>query len=103
MKSTNCPEQNKNNPDDSLIEIQNEIAIIKQRNVKVEIDKAWETSCARRGLLTILTYLAIALYLSAININWPWLNAIVPAIGFMLSTLTLPFFKSLWLKYYYKK
>ena len=29
----------------------------------------------------------------------PWLNAIVPSIAFLLSTLTLPFFKKLWQKY----
>jgi len=51
----------------------------------------------------LFTYLAIGLYLKAINIDRPWLNAIVPAIGFMLSTLTLPFIKTLWLKYLYKK
>jgi len=32
-----------------------------------------------------------------------WLNAIVPAVGFLLSTLTLPFFKKFWEKCVYKK
>ncbi len=76
---------------------------IEERNKKVESDKAWETSFLRRGLLIIFTYLAIGLYLQAINIDRPWLNAIVPSVGFLLSTLTLPFFKSLWLKHLYKK
>lgn len=72
---------------------------IQQRNLRVEVDKAWETSYTRRGLLTIFTYLAIGLYLQAILIPRPWLNAIVPAIGFMLSTLTLPFFKKMWIEF----
>jgi hypothetical protein len=76
---------------------------IEERNKRVEADKSWETSYTRRILLFIFTYLAIGLYLNAINISQPWLNAIVPAVGFMLSTLTLPFFKRLWLKYAYKK
>lgn len=76
---------------------------IEERNKRVEADKSWETSYARRILLFIFTYLAIGLYLNVINISQPWLNAIVPAVGFMLSTLTLPFFKRLWLKYAYKK
>lgn len=71
---------------------------IEERNAKVELDKAWETSYFRRGLLVVFTYLAIGFYLNAIGIGQPWLNAIVPAVAFMLSTLTLPFFRELWLK-----
>jgi len=54
-------------------------------------------------LLTTFTYLAIAIYLEIINIPRPWLNAIVPAVAFMLSTLTLPLFKKVWMKYINKK
>ncbi len=86
-----------------LKRIEEEINQLKERNKKVESDKSWETSFSRRGLLMIFTYLAIGFYLQIINIPNPWLNAIVPAIAFMLSTLTLPFFKSLWLKHVYKK
>lgn len=81
-----------------LKEIENELKKIRERNKRVELDKAWETSFARRCLLLIFTYLAVGVYLYAINIPKPWLNAIVPAIAFMLSTLTLPFFKKLWIK-----
>ena len=66
--------------------------------MRVESDKAWETSLERRLLLTIFTYLAVGFYLQAIGISNPWPNAIVPAVAFMLSTLTLPFFKDLWLR-----
>lgn len=76
---------------------------IENRNQKVELDKFWETSFTRRIILAIFTYLAIALYLKFIVGIDPWINAIVPSIGFLLSTLTLPFFKSLWTRYIYKK
>lgn len=76
-----------------------EIKSIKERNKRVENDKAWETSYLRRGLLLIYTYLAIGIYFNAIDIAKPWLNAVVPSVAFLLSTLTLPFFKKLWLKY----
>ncbi len=82
----------------SIKQLENEIKKLKERNRKVEADKAWETSAARRLLLMLFTYLAIGLYLQAINIPDPWLNAIVPAVAFMLSTLTLPFFKRPWLE-----
>lgn len=75
---------------------------IEDRNKKVETDKAWETSWTRRSLLLLFTYLAIGLYLNAIQVPNAWLNAIVPAIGFLLSTLTLPFFKNLWIIYHKK-
>lgn len=76
---------------------------IEQRNKNVEMNKAWETSYTRRLLIILFTYLAIALYLKFIvGIN-PWINAIVPSLGFLLSTLTLPYFKSLWKKYLYRK
>ena len=83
-------------------QMEKEIKKISERNKKVEADKAWETSYTRRILIFIFTYLAIGLYLQAISIPQPWLNAIVPSIGFMLSTLTLSFFKKLWIRYAHK-
>ena len=77
--------------------IESRLEQIESRNAKVEADKAWETSWVRRGLLTLFTYLAVSLYLNAIYIDRPWLNAIVPAVGFMISTLTMPFFKRIWI------
>jgi len=76
---------------------------IEERNIKVENDKAWEISFARRALLTFFTYLSVGFYFNAIKIEKPWLNAIVPALAFMLSTLTIPFFKKLWMKFNGKK
>ena len=88
--------------DDRINKIEEELVRIEARNKSVEADKAWETSLSRRGLLVAFTYLAIGIYLSVINIDRPWLNAIVPSVGFMLSTLTLPYFKKLWLGSFYK-
>ena len=78
------------------MEIQEQLNKIEERNKKVEIDKAWETSWTRRILIALFTYLAIALYLKFIVKIDPWINAIVPTFGFLLSTLTLPIFKSIW-------
>lgn len=80
-------------------DLKQEIEKIKERNKSVEADKAWETSFFRRLMLTIFTYLTIAVYLAAIQVEKPWLSAIVPAIAFVLSTLTMPFFKKIWLKF----
>lgn len=80
-------------------EVEKKILAIEDRNRRVEEDKRWETSLTRRILLIVFTYLTIALYMNAIQIDRPFINAIVPAIGFFLSTLTLPFFKDIWKKY----
>ncbi|MFQ6009578.1 MAG: hypothetical protein ACE5J7_00450 [Candidatus Aenigmatarchaeota archaeon] len=80
-----------------------EIQKIKKRNRRVEADKAWETSFTRKVLIAVFTYLAIGVYLWYINIPDPWLNAIVPAVAFLLSTLTMPYFKKFWIKYVYRK
>ncbi len=87
----------------TLKQLEREIEIIKGRNRRIESDKQWETSYTRRFLLMLFTYLAIGFYLLAIKVPEPWLNAIVPAIAFMLSTLTLLFFKRLWLRYIFRK
>lgn len=87
----------------SLENLEKEIDKLKERNRRVEMDKAWETSLTRRGLLIVFTYLAIGFYLNAINVENPWINAVVPSIGFLLSTLTLSYFKNLWLKFSSKK
>lgn len=71
---------------------------IEERNESVELDKAWETSWARRVLIAGFTYIAIGIFLMVIRVDRPWLAAIVPAIGFTLSTLTMPYFKRAWLK-----
>jgi len=74
------------------------ITALEARNRKVETNKKWETSYTRRVLLFLFTYIAIGLYMWAIAVPRPWLNAIVPSVGFLLSTLTLPYFKNWWLR-----
>lgn len=78
--------------------LEKELNSVRERNRRVEDDKAWETSWTRRSLIALFTYLALGLYLWAIRIPSPWLNAIVPTVGFLLSTLTLPWFKRRWLR-----
>ncbi len=80
-----------------------ELKAIIERNKRVEKDKAWETSFTRRLIIAIMTYLMIVLFLWMIKVDYPWFVALVPTIGFILSTLSLPFFKKLWLSYIYKK
>ena len=82
----------------TLSELEKRVEKIEKRNEKVELDKKWETSYTRRFLLIIFTYLSIGLYMWVIGVENPWLNAVIPSIGFLLSTLTLPFFRKWWIK-----
>ena len=72
------------------------LAAIEIRNQRVELDKAWETSWTRRLSIATLTYAVIVIYLSVIHNNAPFINAAVPVVGFLLSTLFLRRIKEFW-------
>ena len=83
---------------DELQQLKNEIEQIKQRNARVEADKAWETSLFRKILIAVLTYIVIVLFFTFAGFSKPFFSAIAPTVGFILSTLSVPFFKKLWLR-----
>ena len=80
----------------SVSNLESRISAIEKRNQEVEMNKAWEGSWIRKFLIIIYTYISISLYLYFIVGIDPWINAVVPALGFLLSTLTLPYFKKWW-------
>lgn len=82
------------------MDIEQEIADLKARNKRVEADKAWETSWTRKGVIAGLTYAVVALFFFVADLPNPFVNAIVPSIGFVLSTLTVPLFKKWWIRKY---
>ena len=80
-------------------EMEKEIIKIKERNKKVELDKAWETSCTRKLCICVLTYIVVVIYSYVINkISNVWLSSLVPVIGFTLSTLSLNVVRKQWEK-----
>lgn len=82
-----------------MMDLEKEIEQIKQRNKKVELDKAWETSWTRKICIMILTYVIVIVYSYLIrNTNHIALSSLVPVIGFTLSTLSLKFIRRLWEK-----
>lgn len=80
------------------MDVESEIRRIQERNARVESDKAWETSFTRRGTIAFGTYLTSFLLFLMIDAPDPHLAALIPALAFLLSTLTLPVFKNLWLR-----
>lgn len=82
---------------DELEQIKKDIREIKERNARVEEDKAWETSLFRKVLVAVLTYVVIVIFFFFAGLDEPFINAIVPTVGFVLSTLSIPVFKKFWL------
>jgi hypothetical protein len=81
--------------------IEQRIQNIEKRNAKVEQDKAWEISSTRRWMIMILTYFIAAWFMYLIKIENYWTNALVPVIGYLLSTLSIPIVRKYWTKIYY--
>ena len=78
-------------------ELREEIEKIKERNKRVELDKAWETSWTRKICIGILTYIVVVIYSIIINkVTNVWLSSVVPVIGFGLSTLSLKLVRKIW-------
>ena len=78
--------------------LQQEIAALHERNRRVELDKAWETSFFRRSLVMIFIYATAALFMFIAHLEKSWLGALVPALGYLLSTLSFPPIKRLWMR-----
>ncbi|PIT87385.1 MAG: hypothetical protein COU31_03225 [Candidatus Magasanikbacteria bacterium CG10_big_fil_rev_8_21_14_0_10_40_10] len=79
-------------------QIQQQLDEIKARNQRVEADKAWETSWTRRLIILIFTYIVIVIFFLIVRLPKPFVNAVVPSVAFILSTMTVPLFKKWWLK-----
>lgn len=83
--------------DNNIKELEKRITNIENRNKRVEADKAWETSGLRKILILILTYIFAVLYLKIADTTNPLFGAVVPTVGFFLSTQTLSVIKNKWL------
>lgn len=82
-----------------LKELEEEVIKIKERNKRVELDKAWETSWTRKICIMILTYIVVIIYSYVIRkYDNIFLSSLVPVIGFTLSTLSLKLVRTIWEK-----
>ncbi len=79
-------------------DLQQKLSEIQERNQRVEANKAWETSLTRRAFISIITYIVALLWLYIIHEQGIWLKAVIPVAGFVLSTLSLPALKKVWVK-----
>lgn len=84
-------------------DLRQEIEAIKERNKRVEADKAWETSTFRKVSIVLVTYCLATLLMWVIGVDEPYISALIPTLGFFLSTLSLGFLKEFWKTRIYDK
>lgn len=77
--------------------LEKRIIAIEARNKRVELDKAWETSWTRKLVLFLVTLLLTYIFLLLIHDDHAFGNAVLGAIGFLLSTLTVSYLKAWWI------
>ena len=76
---------------------------LEARNRRVEANKAWEISWTRRGVISIVIYICAVVLLMFLGHDGAWKHACVPMMGYVVSTLSLPSIKEIWIKTLYLK
>jgi hypothetical protein len=79
-------------------QLQRELSLIKERNARVEAEKAWEGSFTRIAAIMTITYVVASVAMYAIGNDHPLRNALIPVLGFLLSTQSIPFLKARWMR-----
>ena len=83
-----------------MASIEERLAAIEERNRRVEADKTWETSILRRCSIAVVTYISISILMMVIDTPRPFIDALVPTAGFILSTFSLSLIRSLWRRFH---
>lgn len=88
--------------EDQIKQIHKELEIIKNRNKKVEENKAWEISFFRKISIIVITYITASIVMYFIGVERFLLNALIPTVGYILSTFSLSFVKEWWIKKFFR-
>ena len=83
--------------DERIARLEKEIEVLKERNRRVEAEKGWETSAFRISVIAAITYGVAAIVLLAIGVERYLATALVPTLGYVLSTLSVPALKRWWM------
>ncbi len=89
--------------DERVKKIEEQLTIIRERNIRVESDKAWETSAFRKISIAAITYVIASAVLYVIGVSNFYLSAIIPTLGYLLSTLSLPVIKKWWIRTHFHR
>lgn len=83
--------------------VDEELELIKERHRRVEANKAWKTSKTRALFVAMITYFVMILVMHAIKVENPFISAIIPTLGFVLSTLSVNSVKRFWVNKIYSR
>ncbi len=83
--------------DERIKNLEDKINAIEERNKKVEADKAWEGSNFRIFSLCFITFIIASFVMYFIGVQRYLLNALIPTLGYFLSTQSLPMIKRWWI------
>ena len=81
-----------------LTDLKREIEKIKARNTRVEEDKAWETSWTRKVFIIVSTYIVVVIFMMIMQEDKPFLKALVPVVGYIVSSVSYDAVRAWWLK-----
>ena len=82
----------------TLKELEREIEKIKERNKRVEADKAWETSKTRAAFIAFVTFSLVYVFTVVSGGERPLSNAVFAVAGYWISTETYGILKKWWLR-----
>ena len=80
-----------------------DIITLKEKNKKIEAEKAWETSNTRRGIIAVVTYIIVAIWLDMLDVKHHYLHALVPVCAYLVAMSMLPFLKNYWINFVYRR
>lgn len=81
------------NMQNSLEHLEQEIELLQARNSRVDAEKKWETSWQRRLGIIMTTYFVMILVFWSLGNDRSLMNAIIPTLGYTLSTLSMGWLK----------
>lgn len=79
--------------------LENRLSAMDYRARVKELGKEFEGSLIRVFCIMVLTYAVLSVYMLLINVDRPWTSAIIPTMGFQLSTLPLPSIKACYVEH----
>jgi len=65
-----------------------------------ELKSKWDRSLVRIIYVSTTTYLFVAVFMFILEVDNYLVNALIPSLGYILSTQTLPSIKKAWVRYY---
>lgn len=78
--------------------IEAELKLLQERNSRVEGAKDWETSVFRVFSIAVITYVVATLVMYLLGTDKFYLGSLIPVVGYLLSTQSLPLIKKRWLE-----